>query len=414
MHRRRARLVTLAISAALTASLAPARAAVAVTATLVVDGDGMAAVGYCDADTPTYQTIQEAVDAAAPDDAIRVCPGVYTESVTVPQATRRLRILGPQAGVDARVRSVGDDNEAIVDPPADGPGFSLLASNTVVDGFTIEGADGNAGISTSPLSTRYKIDNNIIRDNVFGLYLNSAGVDNTLIRYNRFEDNDLSGAASGAGIYSDQGADDVLIRANLFSGHTSAAISFAYLDGVTNDHILLESNRSVDDASFATVLSASNVRILRNRATDTNPADNDLQGSSIVIGGQTAGVLIQDNRLSHPALSGIAIRDDGLGTGVADVQVLENLVDGATADGLDVTSAVPSVLQALDNRVTNSGVDGISMAAGTRGNLLQGNRSSGNGVFDCHDESKGRRTAGTANRWRADHGATDSPDGICS
>jgi nitrous oxidase accessory protein NosD len=413
-QRRRVRPLTAVAAAVFTASIALGVSPAAATTTLVVDDDGAAALGNCAAETPAHATIQEAVDAAVPDDIIQVCPGTYAESVTVPPTTTRLRILGPQAGVDARQRDVGIENEATVDPPAGGQGFSLLASNTVLDGFTIQGADAAPGIYTSPLSTRYKIDNNIVRDNVFGLYLNSAGVDNTLVRFNRFEDNDLPGSASGNGIYSDQGADDLLVRGNAFSGHTNASILFAYVEGVTNDHILLESNRSMDDASFADFFSASNVRIVRNRTADTQPAGDDLQGSAIRIGGQTSDVLIQDNRLSNPAFSGIAIRDDAIGAGVANVQVFGNRVDGAKASGLDISSPVLSVVQALDNTFANNGVDGISMSAGTRGNLLRGNRSVGNGAFDCHDESIGRRTAGTANRWRADHGVTDQPDGICS
>ena len=99
---------------------------------------------------------------------------------------------------------------------------------------------------------------------------------------------------------------------------------------------------------------------------------------------------------------------------MARVQVLENKVDGAGASGLDVSSPVVSVVQAADNAFSNNGVDGISMSAGTKGNVLSGNRALGNGAFDCHDASTGRRTAGTANRWRADVGVLDSPDGICS
>jgi hypothetical protein len=111
--------------------------------------------------------------------------------------------------------------------------------------------------------------------------------------------------------------------------------------------------------------------------------------------------------------SGIAIRDDGLGTGVATIQVLENRVSGAEASGLDVTSAVRHVVEAFENDFTNSQVDGISMGSATRGNLLRQNEAIGNDGFDCRDESTGGRTAGTANRWRNNSGGTDSPDGIC-
>jgi hypothetical protein len=183
---------------------------------------------------------------------------------------------------------------------------------------------------------------------------------------------------------------------------------------VVNENILVENNKSVDDAIFVNLLSATSVRILKNRTNDTRPADDDVQGSAIRIGGQSRDVLIQRNRLSNPAFSGIAIRDDGLGTGVANVQVLENTVDGANASGLDVSSPVRAVIQAFDNVFTNNGVDGISMAAGTRANLIRSNKAKGNVAFDCHDESVGGRTAGTANRWRTNRGDTDQPGGLCT
>ena len=42
-----------------------------------------------------------------------------------------------------------------------------------------------------------------------------------------------------------------------------------------------------------------------------------------------------------------------------------------------------------------------------------GNDASGNTKLDCHDESVGTGTAGTANAWQDDHGQTSSPSGIC-
>ena len=42
-------------------------------------------LGNCAASTPCYATIMDAVDAASPSDVIAVFPGVYPETVVIPQ-----------------------------------------------------------------------------------------------------------------------------------------------------------------------------------------------------------------------------------------------------------------------------------------------------------------------------------------
>ena len=68
------------LAIALSAFAAPVGA---VSATLVVDGDGMASAADCSAADAAYSTIQDAVDAAASTDTVMVCPGVYDEQVVI-------------------------------------------------------------------------------------------------------------------------------------------------------------------------------------------------------------------------------------------------------------------------------------------------------------------------------------------
>jgi hypothetical protein len=392
----------------------PAAHAAVASNILVVDQDGFGDPFDCTATDPAFTTIQSAVDAAAPDDFIVVCPGTYGESVTVPAETPRLRVLGAQFGVDARTRNVGAENETIVDPPT-GPAFSLLASNTVLDGFTIQGATDAPGIYTSPDQMRYKIQNDIVTDNVFGVHLNSSdGGDRTLVRYCLFTENNETGTASGNAIYSDQGLSNAKIRKNLFADQANSAIEFPYVNDVANSTILIESNRSVDNGHFLSLFNVSTMNVTGNRTADTTSLDDATQGSAIEIGGQTSDVVIQKNIFGHPALSGVEVHDDGLGTGVASVSLLDNLVFRADQDGLHVTSSVPGVVSAAGNTFKNNGGDGISMGASTSDDALKGNKAAGNAGFDCHDQSIGSRPTGTANIWRNDLGTTDDPATLCT
>ena len=61
----------------------PANAAV----TQAVDDDGSASLTNCNVATPAHLTIQAGVDAAAPGDTVKVCPGNYNENVTVSKAS---------------------------------------------------------------------------------------------------------------------------------------------------------------------------------------------------------------------------------------------------------------------------------------------------------------------------------------
>src|SRR5436190_9948858 len=102
-----------------------------------------------------FNTIQAAVTAAdltPEDDIIRVGPGTYREAVVVPATEPGLTILGAFSGQDAAQRSRDTprpSRDSIVDPPAGASAFTLNADRVVVDGFTVRGATGKAGITTS-------------------------------------------------------------------------------------------------------------------------------------------------------------------------------------------------------------------------------------------------------------------------
>jgi len=397
----KSRFVLIAILGAvlMMAGLSPAHAA----ATLVVDDDGQASAGSCGASNMAFTTIQSAVTEAASGDTVKVCPGTYAENVTV---DKTLTLKGAKAGNDARTR--GTSNESIVDPPSNAlPGLLFLADNITLDGFTVRGTTGSTGIQTSPLFSGYDILNNIIHDNVFGLYAHNSGAAQMEVRRNFFRTNNVPGSAAGNGIYSDQGAVGILIRANKFQGNMNAGILFAETPAL-NDQLIVESNSSTNDAGFFALFDGSNIQVTSNKTNDTVNGDDGNQGSAIFIGAGN-GVLVEDNTLNRPAFSGIAVR----GT-AQNVDLLGNTINDAENHGIDVTADAPGVAQIRNNKALDNDVDGIFMGVDTNGNTLQNNTAKSNGDFDCEDDSIGSNTAGTANFWASSNvGPQDSPNGLC-
>src|SRR5438105_7268801 len=165
----------------------------------------MATATDCNATTPAYPTISAAVAAASAGDTIKVCPGFYNEQVNVNK--NNLRLLGAQAGTDARTRVFVAANEAIIDH-ACGP-VQLEADNVVLDGFTVQGSTLPdpcflAGIWTNPgFSTTqggHQILNNIVQNNISGIELDNTGTFQTKVQFNLIRNNNNAGPGSGNGI----------------------------------------------------------------------------------------------------------------------------------------------------------------------------------------------------------------------
>src|SRR5579872_1011886 len=131
----------------------------------------------CPGEPGAYSTINAAVSAAKSGDTIDVCPGTYHESV---QVTKTLTFVAESK-----------KGAVIVDPGALGSGFNVQANDVKILGFTVQDAIGSPGINLSRANSAYDIENNLIRNNTFGLYLNSNGVDQTVVRDNTFVDNNV-------------------------------------------------------------------------------------------------------------------------------------------------------------------------------------------------------------------------------
>jgi hypothetical protein len=407
MKRRVAVLLGLAL-AAVGLSMGPTRAA----GVLVVDDDFPRS---CAAGAADHATIQAAVNAAGPGGRIRVCPGTYEETVTVPAGKRGLVVEGAKAGVDARRRSPTGEGESELIADSAGGVVRLLADDVVWDGFRIFHNFAGPGMYTSPDAAGYVIRNTVFLDNGLGLYLNASGEALTWVRRNRFTaNNEFEDPKAGNGIYTDQGARCVLIADNLFERHNGAGILFA--DGDQPQHcVTVERNKSVDDRSFATFYASSHVRlahnVVRGRPDDPTP------GSAIFIGAGNDGVVVKRNHIESTGGNGIDVRDTG-GNGddgdpPGNVHVLKNKVREAGQHGIDLAATGVGEYRVRGNLALGNREAGIHAGPRTDDAAFAHNLARRNGTFDCHDESRGDGTAGTDNTWRRNVGGSDDPDGIC-
>ncbi len=281
-------------------------------ATLEVSPSGSDA-NDCLSPATACATIQHAVDEADAGDTVDVAAGTYGEVVTV---AKPLTLEGAQAGVDARKRT--GVPESVLN--ASGGGFAVLAADVTIDGFTVQEASGGpyaTAVYLSPAHSGYRVANNVLRDNVFGLYANTSGATPSLIERNRFEDNNRPGSASGNAIYTDNGSRDLTVQENFFTGHESAAVVFA--GSADQSGLVVSDNQMVDDNSIA-LFSTEDATISGNTSTGS-------LGSTVFLGGGNVGVVVEGNRFLDG--TGTAVRvTELLGGPNQNLDVLRNVISG--------------------------------------------------------------------------------------
>jgi len=259
--------------------------------TFVVDDD-LACPGA------THASIQAAVNAAAAGDTIRVCRGVYDETVTV---DKTLTLLGAQHGVDARGRAAAPAQESVVNSA--GGCFNITASTVSVDGFTLTGSAG-PGVEVNGGSNPVdgvRVHNNIFRGNTLGINFNNSG-DGASVRFNLFDSNNGAGANSGVGIYSNLELNFDALDGNRFTGQQTAAMVFK--GGRLG--LAVTNNQLIDDAPLI-LERVTGARITGNTFKGSNgDAVRFLQGVD--------GAVISCNKFEDSAGSALRLFGAGVGT----------------------------------------------------------------------------------------------------
>jgi hypothetical protein len=248
--------------------------------------------------------------------------------------------------------------------------------------------------------------------------VDAAGPARSTIAKNRFTANNRGtiGQAGTGVLFTSGAANGITVSDNLFERHGSAAVNSIGDPNPANRSvgIVISANSSVDDSSFAVINNANGALVERNQATK---APSAVDGTIIYIVGNTDRLTVSRNILSGDVGTGIsanaafgAIESTNL---LIDANVIRNRTTGISINNNHRSVTVRSnVVQNSTRNGTNPG-RGIRLADGSSGVLVTQNAVSGSSDVDCVDESKGNRTAGTADTWTQDAGRTSTPVGLC-
>jgi parallel beta-helix repeat protein len=355
-----------------------------------------------------FTSINAAVLAATPGATILVCPGLYKESVPI-----LLRAgLKLQAQKRAQCRTADDPTtEAIVlynatlngGNPSEG--FDVESPNVTIDGFKVEPNstivlhDG-VGIFTTRFSSGYDIRHNVVQNNTIGIYVNSDGSTLTYVRENCSLNNNLTGASSGNGVYSDQGLSNAQITNNYFTGDQNGAIIIDTFLTAPHD-IAITHNESVNDGAIGTFASAGPTAY--KLTVDYNEVIGSV-GSGIVTTNVTQSEYAY-NVVENGTFNGVSLH-------LTDTSVVKkNKAVGFQLSGIRIADSSNNNTVA-NNRAIKNKQAGLAATAMSSGNTVQGNHMKGN-TPDCYDDTTGAGTAGTANFWINDFGFTENRPGLC-
>lgn len=336
------------------------------------DGPNMFIVDDDRAQCPNaaFTTIQSAVLASGPGARIKVCPGLYQEQVDI----------GP--GHDGLTLFSQQPRQAVIKAPP-----VMAEPGDIVRIHGVQDVSLRQFVITGPLP-----------DHLFCSLITRTGVRidqgaSAVLRDNRItEIRSTSPALRGC-----QNGIGVLVGRNFENTTGTAWITHNQLDRYQKGAVV------VDRAgSFATV----DHNLIAHGPPDVVViAPNGIQVSRGA-GGQVDHNVVTENN------------GGGLGTGIIIFQAGSGLVEidhndvYGNDDGISFYETDNGTVSHNDSH-EQLFWDGIFMDADSEGNTIDHNDAFLNAEHDCHDDSVGGGTAGTANFWIHDKGNTENKPGLC-
>lgn len=348
---------------------------------LVVDDD------RADCPEADHTSIQAAVSAADPDGVILVCAGTYHETVTV--KTDGLRIKG-----DGTIR-----------PAVDGDGLRTR-------GFVLDGVQ------------RVTIENFALRNHRQENVVLLGGGDNTV------RDTELTGAPKGLAVVGSSGN---LIEANFAFANSPASTHGIGINLTAGSAANIIRRNVTRGNGFGIQLSSAGSG---NLVTHNVSASNSFAGISNV---STQETTIRHNTTSHNGRNGIVVaRPHGFyaplfatvehnrsyGNGASGIALIHgggNFVAynriSHNQDGIALHESFDNAIER--NHSSHNALDGIGIKDHfghplSARNVVDRNHLEANAEHDCHDDTVGSGTAGTANTWARNHAETENRPGLCT
>jgi len=381
-------------------------------------------VGSSPGCTGTFSTISSAVAVAAPGDTIKVCKGVYNETVNV--NTANLTFDGALAGTPgSAARKSASANESVVTSVNGDFILGSGANNTTINGFTLKGAGSptvnHDGVEAFSGSSGLDLTDNVIQQNGNGVnFQNPNATDPATIAFNYIWNNNSEGnpgtnGSTGTGVFISNGpADSTSISNNTFGKDSQTAINFAGDSSNPSTGLVVANNISTDDATFLVAINSVNALVEKNTITVSGavPGGN---GTGILDFGANTALHIAKNTMSSIASvsSAIALATYA-GSASVGTSITSNSISG-WSNGVHVDSGYTTAFVSK-NKVSGNAATGVLVDTGTSGNVMSLNRVSGDASsIDCSDQSTGSLTAGTANTWLGNVGSdsNSTPTGIC-
>lgn len=358
--RRRILAGALSVMSGTVFACAPIAAASAATATIYVSPTAVSGAAGTSCPTANYSSINDALAKAVPGDTVVACGGTYREDVVI--RTPFLTLLGESATIDA-AGLTGSAEGAILGQDAYN-GITIEASRVTVEGFTVEGAEGEGILAVNPNPvkgpviekmqlytgqplTHVTIQDNIVTDNDQGFNKATSpyrectpkggsdcgeGIHLMSVAYSQVIDNQSVVNAGGILVTDEFGpSHNNLIEGNYVEGNTKDC-------GITlpGHNLALNPQTGKLDPSFGGVYG--------NRVIDNDVIANGVKGYG----------------------AGIGIFAPETGTGSYGNLVEGNLIEGNGLAGISVHSHQPDAYVNGNSFVGNTiGVNNVDRADGT-------------------------------------------------